>query len=120
MQDFHALLVHLRIVATLRLAQALVPRVIHHLTKESLFRVVAQVIRVIHDWCDFEEALQIVHHLDGIRLELLAVDDVELLIGVESEPFLEVLRVLAWVEAAVSQVAERLWSRVTGSYHLVK
>lgn len=120
LKDFHALLVHLRIVTTFWFAQTLVPCVAQHLTKETLFRIVAQVIWVIHDWCDFEEALQVVHHLDWIRLELLAVDDVELLVCVESEPLLEVLRVLAWIEAAITQVAERLWRRVTGSYHLVK
>lgn len=60
------------------------------------------MVRVIHDRRDFQKALQVIHHVDRIRLELLAVDDVELLVGVEREPLLQVLSILARVEAAIS------------------
>lgn len=76
--------------------------------------------RVIHDGRDLQESLQVAHDFNRITPQLLAVNNVELLVGVEREPFLKMLSILARIEATVAKVSKRFWRRITGSYHLIK
>lgn len=105
LQNLLTAVVHGRILAPLRLAQTLGASLAsHHLAEEALLLVEAQVLRVIELRGNLQESLQVVHHVHRIPLELLPVDYVQLLRAVVSQPLLQVLRVLAGVQAAVPQI----------------
>lgn len=74
LKDFHTFLVHRQVATSFWLAQTFTSRVIDYLAKEPFLRVETKMIWIIHNGRDFEEALQVVHHIDRIRLELLAVN----------------------------------------------
>lgn len=118
LQQFRTALVHRRVDFALRFAEALVARLIDGLAEEALLCIVAQMLCIIVGGQQLEEALHVGHDGGGLLAQLLAIDDVQLLGGVEGEPVLEVLGVFAGIEATVAQVFERFGGRVAGGYYL--
>lgn len=93
---------------------------IYHLTEETLLRVIPEVFGVIKWWLYLKETLQLVHSLNRIGTQLVTINDVQLLGRIIGQPTLQVLRILARIQASVPQFAQRLWCCITGCYYLMK
>jgi hypothetical protein len=56
------------------------------------------MFRVIERWLDLKKTLQLVHRLDRVRPQLVAIDDMQLLGRIIGQPTFQVLRVLPWIQ----------------------
>lgn len=120
LQQLGTALIHLGILAPLGLAEAFIALLADSLAVEALFHIVAQVIGIVEERLDFQKALQLVHHIDGIEAQLLAIDDVQLLGGIVGQPVLQVLCVFARIQAAITQILQSARCRVASRYDLAK
>lgn len=105
-------------MSPLGLAQAFITLLADGLAIETLLHIVAQVMSIVELWLNFEEPLQLVHHIDGIQTQLLPIDDVQLLGGIVGQPVFQMLRVFPGIEAAIAQILECPWRGVAGGYDL--
>lgn len=67
------------------------------------------MVRVVELRLDFEEPLQLVHHIDGIEAQLFPIDDVQLLRRIVGQPVFQMLGILAGIQATVAQILQSAW-----------
>lgn len=98
------LVVHGRILSPLALPQALGLAPARGLTKEALLLVKGEVVGVVEEGRDVQLLLEGVHDHYGVGLERLAVHYVELLRWVVGEPPVDVVGIVARVQAPEGMV----------------
>lgn len=118
LQQLGTALIHLRVLAPLGLAKAFIALLADSLAVEALLHIVAQVIGIVEERLDFQKALQLVHHIDGIEAQLLAIDYMHLLGGIVGQPVLQMLCVFARIKAPIPQILQCTRRRIAGSYDL--
>lgn len=102
-------------MSPLGLAEAFIALLADGLAIETLLHIVAQMMRVVELRLDFEEPLQLVHHIDGIEAQLFPVDDVQLLRRIVGQPVFQMLGILAGIQATVAQILQRAWRGIACS-----
>lgn len=118
LQEFGTAIVHRCVQFALGLAQTLGARLVQRLTEEALFRIVAQMLRIVERGLQLQEALHVRHGGGRLFAQHFAVDDVHLLGRIVGQPVFEVLCVLAGVQTAVAQIFERFRGRIAGGDNL--
>ena len=81
---------------------------------------VPDFLSVVHEWLNVELPLKSVHEGDRVVLDLIPVDDVQLARLVLQQPPLQVLRVLARLQAPRLQCPQRPLGRGVGGDNLVE
>lgn len=101
LQELGRQFAHWWVYASLRLAKAFGFLVTHCLAEETFLRVELEQFIVVYVWY-LKEFLQCVHDRGGLRPEEGAVDDMQLVAAELRQPSLQVVTVLAGVQAAIS------------------